>query len=349
MFARTVRLFLVLLGVSPALQAGGITLSGVVIDHRQKPIAGASIEIERPHSAFEEARAQIEELKPRPVAATVSDARGRFRIGVPRPGLWRVVFRARGFAPERRTFVPLPRSVELPPVLLRPVVPPWNPPPPSRIKVIGDSGTPVAGARLHIVPHSGEIPPAGPEFPTSPFVRTGPDGTASVPSELTGRRIVVVANGYLEAQFINLNKDGMIVHLVRGCRRTFDVVDARNRPAAGVVAQTGLWTRGIGDADGRVEITAPCDAEVALRLLAPDGRQAREVLRPARNGGPPKVRFKLPPPAASARLRGRALDADSRKPLAGVLVWTDDAPPTSPCRTLRGGSASASRRGRAHG
>ena len=128
----------------------------------------------------------------------------------------------------------------------------------------------------------------------------------------------------MEGTYKDLNKGVTTGALVRGCRRVLNVVNLRNQPAAGVIAQSGRWTLGITDASGRMEITAPCGAEAALRLLTPDGRRAREVLCPIRKGESSEVRFKLPPPAA--RLKGRVLAADSKKPLAGVLVWTADAP-----------------------
>jgi len=325
MLQRSLRFLPLLLWISVAAHAAEITLGGEVLDQRERPIEGASIEIERPSSPYEEARAQLEEKTRDPVATALSDARGRFRVAVPKPGIWRVVIRASGFFPQKFDFVPVLRSDELLRILLGPASKA------ARIKVVNDKGRPIAGARLQIALRieNSYQPTMGFRFPASAlrFAKTGSDGTASIPAEVL-EDVTVLADDYLEGTlegtYKDLNKGVTTVALVRGCRRVLNVVNLRNQPAAGVIAQSGRWTLGITDASGRMEITAPCGAEAALRLLTPDGRRAREVLRPIRKGESSEVRFKLPPRAA--RLKGRVLAADSKKPLAGVLVWTADAP-----------------------
>ncbi|HEX6903303.1 MAG TPA: carboxypeptidase-like regulatory domain-containing protein [Thermoanaerobaculia bacterium] len=324
MLQRALRFLPLLLWISVAAHAAEITLGGEVLDQRERPIEGASFEIERPSSPYEEARTQLEEKKRDPVATALSDARGRFRVAVPKPGMWRVVIRASGFAPQKFDFVPILRSDELLRIMLGPAST-------ARIKVVDDNGRPIAGARLQSAsrPENSYQPTRDFRFPASaiPFAKTGSDGTVSIPvGEL--ENITVLADGYLEGTYKGaykrLNKGVTTVTLVRGCRRVLNVVNLRNQPAAGVIAQSGRWTLGITDASGRVEITAPCGAEAAVSLLTRDGRRAREVLRPIRKEESSEVRFKLPPRAA--RLKGRVLAADSKKPLAGVLVWTADAP-----------------------
>jgi len=322
MLQRSLRFLPLLLWISVAAHAAEITLGGEVLDYRERPIEGASIEIERLSSPYAEVRAQLEEKARDPVATALSDARGRFRVSVPKPGMWRVVIRASGFAPQKLDFVPVLRSDESLRIRLGPAITAT-----ARIKVVNDNGRPIAGARLQIASRieNAYQPAMGSRFPASAprFAKTDSDGTVSIPAEeLEG--VTVLADGYLEGTYKNLNKGVTTVALVRGCRRVLNVVNPRNQPAAGVIAQSGRWTLGITDASGRMEITAPCGAETALRLLTPDGRRAREVLRPIRKGESSEVRFKLPPRAA--RLKGRVLAADSKKPLAGVLVWTADAP-----------------------
>lgn len=321
MLQRSLRFLPLLLWISVAAHAAEITLGGEVLDYRERPIEGASIEIERPSSPYEEARAQLEEKTRDPVATALSDARGRFRVAVPKPGMWRVVIRASGLAPQKLDFVPVLRSDELLRIML------WPASKTLRIKVVNDNGRPIAGARLQIASRieNSYQPTMGFRFPASaiPSAKTGSDGTVTIPAgEPEG--VTVIADGYLEGTYKDLNKGVTTVALVRGCRRVLNVVNPRNQPAAGVIAQSGRWALGITNASGRMEITAPCGAEAALRLLTPDGRRAREVLRPIRKGESSEVRFKLPPRAA--RLKGRVLAADSKKPLAGVLVWTADAP-----------------------
>jgi hypothetical protein len=323
MYPRAWLSFLVLFAVSLAAHAGELTLSSVVLDRVEKPIQGASIEIERLPSAFEEARAQLEKERPSPVSKAISDVHGRFRVSVPEPGIWRLRVRARGFvSAEALEFLPISEPVQLAPVVLWPEAT-------LKARVIGDQRKPVPGARLQTLssgwdrgdPGRGGLPPS-----PAPYVsQTGSAGTASIPKmDRETIHLSAIADGYLETVSRNLKDEPATLRLIRGCRRVLEVVEPEGQPAAGALVRAGSWCLGKTDAGGRAEITAPCRGPLKLRLLTADGRRVWKTLPEAREGEPLKIRFELPP--QSPKLTGRVLEKGSKKPLAGVLVWPADDP-----------------------
>ncbi len=311
-----------LLGVLPAAHAAEIAVGGVVLDAQQRAIAGASIEILRLPSVYAEARAQFEGRDPAaPVATAVSDAQGRFLAGVPEPGLWRLRVRARGFLPQQLEAVPVVEAAELPPMRLAPATP-------IRVRVVDERGGPVAGARVTAASPGKDasrrlLLAFAAWSPAPRLAVTGRDGTASIPGGEPGLVLTAIASGYLETTHEDLDGDPVTLRLIRGCRRGFTVVDARQQPAAGVLVLAGRWPVAVTDATGRAEAIIPCGGEQALVLATADGRRVREVLRHT-SGSVDDVRFELPP--AAAELVGKVLDASTRQPLTGALVWPADAP-----------------------
>lgn len=323
MHNRAWRFFLVIFGVSLAAKAGPLTVSSQVRDRLERPIRGASIEIERQPSAFEKARAQLEEKNSPPVSTAVSDEHGRFRVGVPEPGIWRLRIRAHGFVPwEKIEFLPVQEPVEIETVELAPETV-------LRARVVDAKGKPVPGARLQALSSKRDY--ESPRTSTRAWgraidiARSGPDGTVSIPkSDGEIIHLSAIADGYLDTWSKNLNDGSATLQLIRGCRRALRVVEPQDQPAAGVLVQAGPWSLGKTDAAGRVEITSPCKETLELHLLTADGRRIRDMLPAVREGESGEIRFELSPPAP--KLTGRVLEKGSRKPLAGVLVWADDDP-----------------------
>jgi protocatechuate 3,4-dioxygenase beta subunit len=312
----------VLFAVSLAAQAGELTMSSVVLDSQKRPIQGASIEIERLPSAFEEARAQLENKRPSPVSKAVSDRLGRFRVSVPEPGIWRLRIRARGFiSAEALEFLPVAEPVQLAAVELWPETM-------LMARVVGDQGKPVP-ARLQTLSSgwdSGDTGRGGyAPWPAPYSAQTDSGGTVSIPR--IGRETIhlsAIADGYLETVTKNLKDESVTVRLIHGCRRALEVVEPEGQPAAEALVQAGHWSLGKTDAGGRAEITAPCQGTLKLQILTADGRRVWETLPEGREGEPLEIRFELPP--QPPKLTGRVLEKGSQKPLAGVLVWPADDP-----------------------
>jgi protocatechuate 3,4-dioxygenase beta subunit len=316
MYRRALGLFLLLFEASLAAGAAQIAVSGVVLDWQDRPIAGATLEILRLPGAFQEARALPRNDEPDPVATAVSDARGRFRGSVPKAGMWRLRVHARGFLSEQLDDLPLVESTELKEVHLTPATP-------LRVRVIDPEGRPVAGARLRAVSpmEDGLRPGTGYELwrPAPRLATTGRDGTAVMPAG--GFELTAIADGFLETTLKNLDQGAVTLRLSRGCRRTLEIMNPQRRPAAGVLVQAGRWGLGLTGAAGRMEVIAPCKGEMPLHLLTPDGRRSREVLRPSSE---PSAAVQFTLPLRAAKLAGRVLDAASRQPIAGALVWPAD-------------------------
>lgn len=320
MYRRVLGTFLLLFEASLAAGAAQIAVSGVVLDWQDRPIAGATLEIRRLPGAFQEARALLRNDEPDPVATAVSDARGRFRGSVPEAGMWRLRVHARGFFSQQLD-LPLVESAELQEVHLGPATP-------LRVRVIDPEGWPVAGARLRAVsPLEDDLRPwTGYELwrPAPRLATTGRDGTAVIPAG--GSELTAIADGFLETTLNHLDQgsqdqSAVTLRLSRGCRRTLEIMNPQHRPAAGILVQGGRWGLGLTGADGRMEVTAPCKGEMPLHLLTPDGRRSREVLQPSSE---PSAAVQLTLPPRAARLAGRVLDAASRQPIAGALVWPAD-------------------------
>src|SRR6185295_12991383 len=111
MLRRALDVLLLVLVTALAAHAGEITFGGVVLDAQARPVKGASVEVVRPPSAFEEARLGGRDTR-KPSSSAFSDARGRYRVQVPEAGMWRVAVRAPGFIPQQVRFLMIPASLE---------------------------------------------------------------------------------------------------------------------------------------------------------------------------------------------------------------------------------------------
>lgn len=317
---RAFRVYLSLLGASLAAQAAPVPVGGLILDTRERPVAGATVEIFRLPRPFVDARTLLGVEEPKPVATVVSDEDGRFAGSFPEPGMARLRVQARGFLSQQLDGLPVVEEAELPVVRLQPSKA-------LHVRVTDPKGLPVAGARVRAVspPEDVTRPGAGYVFwrPAPRFAVTGRDGKALLPAGDYEVLFTAVADGFLETSSKDLNSGTVTLRLSRGCRRTVEIWSLRHQPAAGVLIQSGRWSLGLTGADGRAEVTTPCQGETALYLLTPDGRWSRAGTRPA-NGSEAALRFTLPP--RGAQLAGRVLDVTSRQPIAGALVWPTDDP-----------------------
>ncbi len=105
--------------------------------------------------------------------------------------------------------------------------------------------------------------------------------------------------------------------------RLVEIREASGAPVAGVAVSVGspAWPAGIADRDGRLSL--PLD-QGPFNLLLADGRRYKLESLPVAGGaaGDP-LRIDLAP---LRRLDGKLLDAATRRPLAGALVWPGDDP-----------------------
>jgi uncharacterized GH25 family protein len=252
-----------------------------------------------------------------PVATAMSDASGRFRLEVPESGMWTVFVRAQGYVPLETELAPLVEPVDLPPARLEAA-------PQVEIRVAREDGRPLARAQVRAEPE------AKPELQTGwrPAIRsavTDAKGVARLPRE-GGERLVLraVADGHLEIRQLWPTSSAVRLQLEPCRERTIEIRDPRGNPLRGIDARTpeGGWTIG-SDERGRASICAPTGRDLSLVFESRGILLGQGTLRPARKEEASPAVFQLvDPPAVS----GKVVDAATRHPLAGALVWPEGHP-----------------------
>src|SRR3954469_22603440 len=124
------------------VRAAEIPVDGQVLGVDGMCLPGVRVEL-RP--ALPRYEAGVLELavgdEPAPVAQDVTGGLGRFRVSVPRAGLWRMVARADGYIPMEIPVFPVLEERSLPAVRLRPDRG-------LRVRVVGPDGKPIPGVRV---------------------------------------------------------------------------------------------------------------------------------------------------------------------------------------------------------
>ena len=304
------------LTASPAsaapLRVAGRVLAG---DEPGAPgLAGARVELSVLEALPDVARRPAGTPVPPPVTAR-SGADGSFELRAPDAGLYRLSVRAKGRLPVEIPLLPIVEETDLPVAV---------PPPASEVNVLvlGPDGRPLAGIELCAVP---ELPghSSRPWQARVSCAGTARDGRLRLPSagrEPPGLLVTTPAfMGWARPEVTpEVAPERVTLRLVSRPEVQLRVRDAEGRPVPGALATMTWWTgaRPIGTtgADGRLAVGSPGEAR-ALAVTGPDGAWA-VVEFGARAQGPIDVRL-----GPSQPLAGRVLDARSRAPLPGALVW----------------------------
>jgi carboxypeptidase family protein len=292
--------------------AAPVPFQGSVRISRSSAVSGAGAEL-RPLSDPERSR-------PLPLTIESQGGMAVFRGAAPEPRLWRVAVRADGAATMALDLPLLEESVLLPLDL-----------PPARrlqVRVTDPAGRPLAGAEVGVTPLAGGADAAGGWRPAPAAATTGPEGSAALPAAPSVPLLLAVsAPGFpLYRQEIAPTAPAeILVRLKPGLPRKVEARSREGQPVQGVaVATADGHPLGTTDASGRLEVAVAAGEALPLRLLAADGRWARGTLKAAPDGGGPAV-FLLEPPE---EIRGQVVDRQTRRPVAGALVWVDGSPLT---------------------
>ena len=305
-----------LLAASPG--AAEIPVSGRVEAEGKHPIAGAAVRLLAQRDAY---RIGLDQLagraEPEPTAEARTDELGRFTLQAPATGLWLVHVAADGFVPMTHNLSPLLEETFLPTVTLRGGRQ-------IEVTVLGPEGQALAGAMV-----KGHSKSPGLWF--SPFGRRG--GWSRAPRRATsdaeggailqlaeGERLEVHAGmpGLAPAETEQTTGEPVELRLRAGRPVTVTVLRSDDRPVAEALVQAGKgsWAAGLTGADGALEIALPEDGVV--RATGMEGARGHVTV----GDGTESVELVLDEPA---RLAGRVIDADSRQPVPGALVWSDPA------------------------
>lgn len=309
-----------LLALSPAFAASAaITVSGIVAGVDGAPLPGARVSLLPVQSSYDWGTMVLAgRSRPEAVAAVQSDAAGRYRLTPPSAGLWMVVVEAPGHVPVQSRALALLEPAELPPA-----VPPRDAG--SRIGVRTSAGAPAAGVWVHA---STESPAVWRSTDTAGwtvlprFASAGLDGRVVLPRAAGERlRVTVLAAGGVRVEKGGIEGEGAIaLDAPGGASRVLELRSAEGHPVAGVQVRLDAFPvpAGMTDGQGRVALSLPARGVLKVRLLAADGRRLNALVERGGEGAGPAI-ASLP---RAAVLSGRVLDAVTRKPLPGALVWS---------------------------
>ena len=276
--------------------------------------------------------------EPPPLASARPLADGSFELFAPEEGLFRIRIQAPGCVAVEREPAPLVEETELPPARLKPAVE-------TEVTVLGPEGQPLAGIRfsasgpmgfnfgqkntgwrpveaggttsakgkLHLSTHAR----LDLEAPDLPFRGQDAEFLQQLLRAGAMTDLTVLTPAFLgqEAEVQTGGKE--TVRLAAGPLRTVEVRGKDGQPVAGAV----LWRQrrpvAVTGADGRLSLPVPQEG-AWLILEGPTGEWAEPTFGPDEDKSKPKVVILSNSPEAVA---GRVLDAATRAPLPGALVW----------------------------
>ncbi len=301
-----------------------LTIEGRVQDSSGKPIVAARLELRPQYTYFGRGVADLADWGAVEVLASSRSGRhGEFHLTAAQRGVYEVWVTARGFMPRRYKLTPLVSDLRLPVAKLvksRTLL----------VRVVDPEGRPVAGA--HVGMGDTKAGGRGREWQGVPQ-RGVSDAAGKVRLPWVESRPQVVgagAPGFAPSALLDVEASTVTVSLRAGTRREVVVRDHQERSLAGVLARIGasFWPVAMSDEAGKLEVWSPLGESAKLWLTTEDGRSISTLLSDEREAAvlpesPPEssprpVVVTLP---ATAWVHGRVVDAESKEPLAGALVF----------------------------
>jgi len=313
--------------------AEGIAIGGRVLVPGGAPLPEADVQLLPLLDPLGEVGSVLTAAKLEPVSRALTDSEGRFRIEAPHAGLWTVRVQAPGFAPLETDLKPLIEPVELPDAELTTDTG-------MKIKIKSADGSPVPGALVLLRSDLSRIP-----FFRSPWNvplrsgRTDAEGKLRLPRG-EGERSFLSASApdFAHGEMRGLRGTAATLTLDPGMHRQIEVRSGDGRPVAGVMVMLGKRPHPFGttDTSGKIVVNLNPSKPTPVSLLARDGRQLEAYLEVPPTPTQKPERLDLPDQTS---LLGRLIDADSRRPIDGGVVW-DMENPAAASVTGRGGGFS---------
>ena len=261
-----------------------------------------------------------------PLASVQARADGFFSLTVPEAGVYRVEIRADGFLPLEIVPLPVVEGTDLPPAELEPALP-------LEIRVNGPDGR--AAAWVAVCAAAWDVPRSpGLWTPAERCGTTAEDGRVVLSRGREERPVLAVADPRFAAGVFEVGEASeetpVTLRLAAARVVALTVRGPDGKPATGVAAWIGAGapgasgvsnlsgTAGLSDPAGRLDVAVPA-AGTEVELAGDGGLWGRAVFFPGE--AEPRTVVLAPPRWAT----GRVLDATSRRPLAGALVWTEEA------------------------
>lgn len=303
---------LIFLVASP-VRAGSVT--GRLLDASGKPVGGAKV-VWTPYRTEDEGLLdQTNGKDPAPLGETSTDAQGRFRVPLDRPGTAVALRIVAAGLPSARFAGPFDSTEDV--SLLETQMPPAEK---LAGRVLDEAGQPVASARVRAI--GGE----GPFESESRFVaeaRTGPDGSFAILEAPSGPRAVAVsAPGYVPfSRFQFEPKPEENVTLRRGGTVRGTLVDAGGKAVAGAIVRTDE-SAGETDASGMFRIAGvPAGSHSVQAVWKEEFSAHKENVR-VRKGEETEVALRL---ARAPLISGTVIEEATRRPIAGATVSASPA------------------------
>ena len=307
-------LFLALCAL-PATAETGLELTGRVEAEGGTSLAGARVSLTPLEPVVDRLGRLLGGGTAEPVTATLTDETGRFALPVPTAGLWHVTVEAKGFMPRVSDFTPMTETRELGTVELTPSTT-------LAVRATDPDGTPLAGAVVLVESdRSRRFRGFGQSWSTPARIGlTGDDGRVTFER---GDRERVRLVAFREDRVV-LERRGVLgrsvkLKLTRGSERALRIVRADGSPAAGARLEL----------DSDPLVLSRADDEGILRVVVPTEGTAFDVVDEGLVLWTGTVEPAMEPDAAPQDIRlserstmaGRVIDAKTREPLAGAVVW----------------------------
>ncbi|HEX5715073.1 MAG TPA: carboxypeptidase regulatory-like domain-containing protein [Thermoanaerobaculia bacterium] len=298
---------LLALSAIPAAAAPALQITGKILN----PPRDVQVEL-RPW-AVEHAEA-LRRLKGEaipPITSARPRPDGSFAVKVPDTGFYSVVVRAEGHVAMERFVQFVVEETEVPPVELALASP-------LEVKAVGADGQPLAGVTIQALPLK---PETGDWRAAGRSAVTDAEGRAVFHrAEGEELRLVVTTPGrYSTASTVPAGASQTVRFPSRRTRMV-EFRGANGKPASGALVRLAFrgWPYGLTGEDGRIPLPVPEENEIGL--FAEDAKGLRiEVALSVEAGEKTDVQVvTLRSPTLAA---GRVLDASSREPIAGALVW----------------------------
>lgn len=298
---------LLLLCASEA-RAGSIT--GRVLDSSGKPAAGAKVQWTAYRSDDEILLDLTAGTDPAILGETATDAEGRFRAALDKPGVSVALRVLPAGLPSVRFSGPFDSSEEN--SLFDIQVPS---PSGTSGRVVDETGKPVAGARILVAASESGFDGDSRYIGES---RTGADGTFAVPDAPEGTRAVLVrAPGFVPVTRVQIEaRSDEKISLQRGGTVRGAVLDVSGKPAAGVIV-TAEEVAARTDAQGNYRVTGVSAGTHRLQALWKEDFAARKDSVRVRKGEETEANLKL---RLGSAIIGTVVEEGTRKPVAGARV-----------------------------
>lgn len=299
----------------PTTSLGELRVSGRVL-RAGAPVVHARLTLTPVLADFERESLRLsKELEPVAVDQTRTNAEGSFELIAPQAGMWVVKLQGPGFLPMEYWLTPLVEERRLPPAEV------------AQSSQLGVTIETLSAETNDTKPVSGGIVWLEKQhlgkntwIRSEAITRTDENGLALLPARAGEHMTLnVLADGLMVRRERTKAPESVQLTLQRGSEVSVTVQDKAGNVLSGVLVrhQEG-WPIGFTTADGKLDIPLASDGLIEVEALAPNGGRGLARIRGAQSSI-----IVLYPPQTVA---GRVIDRETRRPIAGAVVWVEGKP-----------------------